>query len=172
MAVSSGIKSFGATVLGLAVMLGVLAIGLGLLLGAAAFSIWVLKWTIPVFSWTLIASIVVLMPLAFIPPTRGYAAIGFMIASTAFGSILWLWGMAYTYSVWGLLGIIVGLVMFGVGVVPVAFVAALVHGSWGNLGMFIFAGCLAFGFRMVATRLAEKADERTRTASEMTVDYR
>ena len=104
-------------ILGLALMVGMLAIGIGLLTGAAAFSVWVLKWTVPAFLSTLLVSLVRAAPLSLIPPTRGSSAVGFMIASYVFGAILWIWGMAYTYSVWGLFGVIVGLVLLGVGVV-------------------------------------------------------
>lgn len=160
MSIAARVKVVGSVILGLAVILGMLAIGIGLLSGAATFSIWVLKWTFPAFAITLLISLVLLAPLSIIPPTRGFSAVGFMIASLAFGVILWLWGMAYTYSVWGLFGVIVGLVLLGVGVVPVAMFAALVHGDWGNLGMFVVTAVVTIGFRGLANWLAGKADER------------
>jgi hypothetical protein len=160
MGIAARMKDTGSVILGLAVLIGILALGIGLLVGAAAFSFWVLKWTFPAFAITLLLSLVLLVPLALIPRTRVHSAIGFAIASFAFGAILWIWGMAFTYSVWGLFGVVVGLVLFGVGVVPVAMFAALVHGDWSNLGLFIFAAVLAIGCRVLAHWLAEKADER------------
>jgi hypothetical protein len=88
-----------------------------------------------------------------------------MLASYAFGAILWLWGMAYTYSVWGLFAVIVGLVLFGGGVVPVAMFAALVHGDWGNLGLFIVTLGIIIGCRVLANWLAEKVDARAANLS-------
>jgi len=160
MSIAARVKDAGSVILGLAVMVGMLAIGIGLLTGAAAFSIWVLKWTFPAFAITFLVSFVLLAPLSLIPPTRGFSAVGFLIASLAFGAILWLWGIGYTYSVWGLLPVIVGLVLLGVGVVPIAMFAALVHGDWGNLGMFVLTAVLAIGCRGLGSWLAEKADER------------
>ena len=154
------VKETGSRVMGLAAMIGMIAVAAGLIVGAATFSLLVMKWTIPAFMITFLVSLVVLGPLAFIPPARGVSAIGFMTASFAFGVILWIWGMAYTYSVWGLLGVIVGLVFLGVGVVPVAMVAALVHGDWGNLGIFLLGAVLTSGCRSLANWLAQKADER------------
>jgi hypothetical protein len=160
MTIATRAKDVGGVILGLVVVVGILAIGIALLTGAAEFSVWVLKWTFPAFSITFLVSLLLLTPLALIPQTRPYAAIGFMIASFAFGAILWIWGMAYTYSVWELFAVIVGLVFFGIGVVPIAMFAALVHGDWGNLAVFIAAAVLTYGFRVLAYWLEAKASER------------
>lgn len=158
--ITARLKDMGSVIAGFAVLIGIMAIGIGLLTGAAEFSLWILEWTFPVFWIALLISIVLLAPLSLIPPARGFSAIGFMLAAIAFSTILWLWGMAYTYSVWGMLGVIVGLVLLGIGVVPVAMVAALIHGDWSTLGMFVVTGIVSIGFRALSGWLAEKADER------------
>ena len=56
--------------------------------------------------------------------------------------------------------VIVGLVIFGVGVVPVAMLAALVHEDWGDLIGFAIMAVLTYGCRMLAIWLGQKADER------------
>src|SRR5579885_1422523 len=145
MSVATRVKDIGLGVLGLLVMVGMLAIGVGLLVGAASFSLWVLKWTPTAFEITLAVSLF---------------ALGYMIASFAFGAIMWVWGMAFTYTVWGLFAVILGLVIFGVGVVPIAMLAALVHGDWGDLGGFVIMAVLTYGCRMLAMWLGQKADER------------
>lgn len=153
-------KNAASVVLGFAILVGMSAIGIALLTGAAAFSVWVLKWTFPAFTITFLLSLILLAPLSLIPPTRGFSAIGFMVASFAFGAIPWIWGMAYTYSVWGLFAVIVGLVLLGVGVVPIAMFAALVHGDWSNLGLFLITAAIMIGCRVLANWLAQKADAR------------
>ena len=160
MSVTGKIKELGSIILGFAALLGIAAIGIGLLTGAAEFSVWVLKWTFPVFSITLACSIVILLPLSLLPPARGFSAVGLMFASVAFSAILWLWGMAYTYSVWGMFGVFVGLVLLGIGVVPIAMLAALVHGDWSNFWMLVITGIVTIVFRVFANWLAQKADER------------
>lgn len=171
MSIAARVKDAGSVILGLAVMAGMVAVAVALLFGAATFSVWVLEWTYPAFTITLLVSLVLLAPLALISPTRGFSAAGFMIASCAFGAILWIWGMAFTYSVWGLFGVVVGLVLFGVGVVPVAMFAALVHADWGTLGLFLIIAVLTIGCRGLANWLAVKADERAArlNRSEITV---
>lgn len=161
MSIAARVRDASSVILGFVVLVGIMAIGIGLLTGVAEFSVWIMKWTFPAFMITLLVSLVLLTPLSIIPPTRGFSAVGFMVASFAFGSILWLWGMAYTYSVWGLFVMTIGLVLLGVGVVPVAMFAALVHGDWGNLGIFVATAVVTIGCRGLANWLAEKADDRS-----------
>jgi hypothetical protein len=106
-------------------------------------------------------SVLVFCPAALISPTRGFAAVGFVAASYVFGAILWVSGMAYTYITWGLFAVIIGLVIFGIGIVPIAMLAALIHGDWGDLVGFIFLGVFTYGCRMLAVWRGRKADERT-----------
>lgn len=169
MSIANRMKEAGTGVLGLAAIVGIVAIGVGLLIGAAEFSVWILEWTPPVFLIALLVSLV-LIACSAIPPMRGFSAVGIMCASMVFGVILWIWGMAYTYVAWGLLGVMVGLVFLGVGVVPVAMVAALLHGDWANLGLLFGAVVLTIGSRGVAHWLAEKADERTAYRNRADID--
>lgn len=87
-----------------------------------------------------------------------------------FGAVLWIWGMSYTYMAWGLFGVMVGLIFLGVGVVPVAMVAALVNADWKTLGLFFVAVVVTFGSRRLASWLAEKADERTARLNRADID--
>jgi hypothetical protein len=151
----------GGIIFWLSLMVGVMALGIALLVGAISFSFVVLNWTPRAFEITLAVSLFVLGPLALIPPTRGLSAYGFMIVSFAFGAILWVWGMAFTYAVWGALAVVIGLIVLGVGVVPVAMLAALTHGDWGNLLAFVIMAALTYGSRMLAFWLAQKVEERT-----------
>jgi hypothetical protein len=166
MSIAARLKDMGSIIAGFAVLVGIVAIGFALLTGAAEFSLWVLEWTFSSFWIALLVSIVLLAPLSLIPSARGFSAIGFMLASIAFSTILWLWGMAYTYSVWGMLGVVIGLVLLGIGVVPVAMVAALIYGDWPTLGMFVVTGIASIGFRGFSGWLAEKADERAYAMAE------
>ena len=170
MSVLGGAKNAAGVVAGLAVILGIIAISAALLVGVAAFSFWVLKWTYPAFFITLAVTVLVITPLALIPPTRMVSALGFMFASFAFGAIVWLWGMAYTYSVWGFIGVFIGLALGGVGLVPVAMLAALFHGDWGNLALFVITTVLAIGTRALAYWLEQKAIERTARLRRSEVD--
>ncbi len=155
------IKEIGSGVLGLFGVVAMFVITAALLFGAMAFSLWMLQWAPIAFKIAFAVSVLVLCPAAFISPTRGFAAFGFMAASYGFGTILWVSGMAFTYITWGLFAVIIGLVILGIGVVPIAMLAALIHGDWGDLVGFIFLGVLTYGSRILAMWLGHKADELT-----------
>ena len=160
------LKSIGKTVGGIIVFAVVLAIPVVFLLGMAQFSLWALEWAPLVLAWMFWISVLLLIPLAFIPPTRGFSANGLLITSYIFGAILWVYAIAFTYEIWGLFAVIVGLLILGVGVVPIAILAALLNGYWDVLGSFAFLIFITFGSRLLAYWLAEKVDARAMKIAE------
>jgi len=82
------------------------------------------RFLLPV-SWIALALvIVVLLPLAAWRKTRGWAAVGLVVASFIFGITTWLLGAAATFASFGWFGLIVGLLIVGVGVVPLGVLGA------------------------------------------------
>ena len=160
------LKGIGYVLIGFLALLLMLGIGLGLLVGATKASLWLTQWLPWVVLPALAISIFILAPLALVPAARVVAAFGFLIASYAFGASVWIWGLAYTYETWGVIAVIIGLVVLGVGVVPIALIAALIHGDWGNLATFLVMIVATFGSRGLAAWLAVKADERARRRQE------
>jgi hypothetical protein len=160
MNVAKGIKEIGVVLLGLLAMAAMLAIGVGFLVGATALSFWVLKWTPTAFEVTFAVSLLLLAPLSLIPAARVFAAFGYLIASFAFGAIMWVWGVAFIYTAWGLFGLFVSVVFTGGTVVPAAMLAALLHADWSDLGAFAMLAVLTYGCRLHAMWLGKKADER------------
>ena len=88
------------------------------------------------------------------------AAIGFVTASFVFGAMMWCGGLGVTYEAWGMGGVIIGLVIAGVGIVPVGMLAVLLHGEWQALIVFVILIVLTFGLRGLGFWLAKKVDER------------
>jgi hypothetical protein len=74
--------------------------------------------------------IVVLLPLSLFRRTRIVPACGFVIASHLFGLGMWMYGFLVTYDLWGGTGIFVGLLLGGIGVVPLAIIAAALKQMW------------------------------------------
>ncbi len=77
---------------------------------------------------------VLLLPLAFFRRTRAYAGNLMVVVSFLVGLSTWIWGFLVTYAFWGLLGLVVGLLLLGLGVVPLGLLAAGVHGRWEVFG--------------------------------------
>ena len=78
---------------------------------------------------------------------------------------MWCCGLAVTYDQWGTMGVIIGLLFAGVGIVPIAMLAALFHGDWGVLVGFAILIVLTFGLRALALWLAKKVDDRAAARS-------
>jgi hypothetical protein len=100
-------------------------------------------------------NVVILTPLAIIPPTRHFAGSGFFIFSYVFGATGWCMGLLLTWVLWGGTAVLVGLFVFGIGVVPIAMLASLLNGMWVELGLLFLAVVLAFGLRILGIHLVE-----------------
>jgi hypothetical protein len=60
----------------------------------------------------------------------------------------------------GIGGVIIGLMIAGIGIVPVAMRAVLLHGEWQALIVFVALIVLTFGLRALGFWLAKKVDQR------------
>lgn len=79
---------------------------------------------------SLIVCFLVLFPLSIIQKNKTNLTKGFYITSFIFGATAWTWSFVLAYTIWGILGLVIGLFFFGVGVVPVAMLATLLSGKW------------------------------------------
>jgi hypothetical protein len=103
-------------------------------------------------------TIFILGPLALIRITRGFSAVGLMIASYVFGTCLWITSLLLTYELLGTIAVVVGLVVLGIGIVPIALLATLFHAQWWHLLDLVGLIVATFGTRLPAVWLAGKAD--------------
>lgn len=151
------LKGAGAVVVGLGV---VVAIGLLIALfihGGAWLGEKIYPWLAFISGLALIIVIVALLPLAIFRRTRDLSSMGLLFASYVFGITLWVWGLLVTYNLWGAIAVFIGLFLMGIGVVPIAMLAALFKGMWPTLGELVFLTMLTFGTRLAAVWLASRA---------------
>ena len=113
------------------------------------------------YSIAMFVSIFSLLPTALFRRTRGIAGIGLFIASYIFGATLWVWAFLLTYMLWGMGALIIGLLIFGIGVVPIAMLATLFKGEWYLLGNLSLLLVFTFGARMFGAYLATKHEEQS-----------
>ncbi len=109
--------------------------------------------------------VLVLLPLCTFRKTRPWAGIGFYIASFVFGTFLAAFSCIVAFQIWGFVGLVFGLIFFGVGVVPVAFLATLFHAEWHLFWEIVIGIVLTFGSRAfgmyLSTPKKPKAIEET-----------
>lgn len=157
MSVKSAITNIGTYALGLVIMLALLALPVLFIVGGVAIGEKILPWLMLLSILTLGFNIVILLPLALIPPTRPWAGLGFFISSYVIGLTGWFMGLLLTWMLWGGLAVVIGLVIMGVGVVPIAMLATLFSGMWAELGLLTLAVVLTFGLRILGMKLTGNA---------------
>ena len=142
-------------------VIGVLiAIPLLLLVGAAEVSAMALGAMPVIFGVLVVGSAILFGALSLLKKKRGLAGAGLLFTSVLFAALLSIWALAFTYESWGLLPVIVGLLLFGIGIVPIALLAAVVEGQWMTLGLLLaLMACIHF-YRVFGTNLLHLAGKR------------
>ena len=88
------------------------------------------------FAWVALAiAVLVLLPLAAWRKTRGAAGVGLFAVSYIFGATTWFLGAAVTFGSFGWIGLIIGLFIFGLGVVPLGIIGAFFTLGINDLGV-------------------------------------
>lgn len=129
--------------------------------GAAWASTKLLPW-FSILTWVAFAIVVfVLLPLAIPRATRGFSSIAMFVASYVFGVTLWMMGLLLTLSIWGVTAVIIGILLGGVGVVPIAMLATLIHGYWLPLVELVLLTVATFGCRIGALSLAQSLEQQS-----------
>jgi len=114
-------------------------------------------------SIVLVFNILILLPLSFVGKTRGFSAVGFYISSYVFGLELWIRSLLLTYVIWGGFWVAVGLLFFGIGVLPMALIATLIDGSFLIFGSLCLSAFMVYGARTYGLYLAEKLEKEKMT---------
>jgi hypothetical protein len=89
---------------------------------------------------------------------RYIPAFGLFIGSFVFGLFFWLYAFIVTDQAWGTTGVLIGLVLAGVGIIPVGILAAAFASKWAVVGKLVLGVVLTFGSRALALYFASKAD--------------
>ena len=148
------LKALGTILLGAAVFLALLALPVVFIMG----SLWAAERLLPaliIVGWIALGiDILLLLPLSIIRPFRPFTGGGIFLSSYLFGIVTWLTGFIVTYSVWGLLGVIIGCLLMGVGVVPLGIVASLLNGMWEPFFTLLVLAVVTFGSRLLGLAIA------------------
>jgi hypothetical protein len=155
------IKSIGATILGFGLMIGIFFLIAFLLNGVVVISEKVLPFLMNLTGILTAILVIVLTPLAFFKKTREWSATGIYFFSYVFGLTLWFYSALISYVLWGFLALIVGLVILGIGVFPIALLASIFNGEWSILGNIVYLAVLTYGCRVLAMFIASKIDNET-----------
>jgi hypothetical protein len=155
MADESRLKTVGNFCLGLLVMVAIFTLIGVLLRGTVWASEKALPWLIDAGRIAFDICVLALLPLCIFRKTRTWAGFGFYVSSYVFGTVLFAFSCIVVVQTWGYGGLIFGLLLGGVGVVPIAFFATLFHGAWPLFWDVVFGTVLTFGSRFLGIYLSE-----------------
>ena len=89
--------------------------------------------------------------------SRGIAGLGLFVASHLFFIHLWLACLVTLGSLAGRGGLLVGLLLAGIGVVPVSIVVSALYGAWSFAGGTLLLGLIVLGVRFLGITLVTRA---------------
>lgn len=148
------LKSIGATVLAIAIFVGVI-VGCILLFSLGVKASILAAPYIYMITGILFLVNVVTVIVALMPATRKVAGWVLFISSYIYGLAMWVYGLLVTLSLWGVIAIIIGLFLGGIGVVPIGMLAAIFNGRWDIFFSILIFAILTYGTRMIGIALAE-----------------
>lgn len=128
------------------------------MIGVFFFGIaWASKKLLPWFSIlsliTLALAVLVVLPLAIPRATRRSSSAALLVISYVFGATVWMKGFLLCLTIWGAWAVFIGVVLLGVGVVPIAILATIFEKEWAHLIELIVFTVLTFGARIGAIAL-------------------
>jgi len=116
------------------------------------------------FLW---AAFLVFLPLAFFRKSRGAAGFYFSIVGLiVLGIHLWLSSLLTTWDIWALWGTIIGLLIAGIGVIPIAFLASILKGNTQALLELVTMASILTAFWFFGRSLVRSHDNYTENMQE------
>jgi hypothetical protein len=166
------IKNIGIFVLGIGFFLLLILASVLMIQGAVWVGEHVIQWLINL-TWIVFGiNLFILLPLSLFRKTGMIGGIGIFISSYVFGLTLWFLGLLLTYFTWGFLGIFIGLILGGVGVIPIAMLAMFLNAEFSVLFVLILLSILTFGFKFFGIyRIQKTEDKNERLAIKLHPDY-
>ncbi|HEY3697079.1 hypothetical protein [Phenylobacterium sp.] len=157
------LKSAGSFLLGAAFLALMLFVGVVMFRGFSWLFIHAYPWIVKIET-ILFAACVFVLPLSIFNKTRMISASVLLLSANVFWLGLWMLGLLIVYHLWGLVGAVLGLALGGVGVVPLAAIAALTKGEWTLLGSLGSSFVVALMANVIGGLLATWHDRQTRQA--------
>jgi hypothetical protein len=155
------LKVIGSYILGLCIFVGLIFVGVMFVKGSVWLGARAYPWLVLIATLAFWVTVLIFLPLAIFRRTRVFAGMSTYFASYAFGLTLWVWAILLSYSLWGIAGIVVGLFLGGIGVVPIAMLASLFNGLWSTLAQLVLLTGITLGSRFLGLYIAMKAADAT-----------
>ena len=101
--------------------------------------------------------VIIFLPISLFKKARKVSGLTITYSSYLFGLQLWLSGLMITFGTWGIWAVIIGVLMLGVGVIPIALIATLSHGLWRPFMELLLSIVLVFGCRALGAYILHRS---------------
>jgi hypothetical protein len=132
---------------------------IGLFFGwTAKVAAWIQPWVQGLAGLALLIVVPLCLLLLLFRRTRAFGALGIYLASWPLGLALWIGCLLYAVAV-SVFWTVAGILMAGLGIVPVAAIMTLVRRDWSSFGSIISAVVAVFALRWFGAWIAEKSEQ-------------
>ena len=97
------------------------------------------------------------LPAALFTRRWGWVGRGMIYVSYAWAAALWMWATVVLYRLWGAIGLFLGLILLGVGSLPMAGWALVVHREFRVFGGMLLGVFAVFFLYSLGSRLSTEA---------------
>ena len=104
-----------------------------------------------------VVDLIIVTPLSLFKKPKAKCGVVLIYSSYVLGLQLWLSGLLLTLKLWGIWAAIIGILIFGVGVVPIALLATAFKGMWSEFFQLILSILIVFGVRSFGFFVISKA---------------
>ena len=154
MNVKEALQTVGGCAIYVLLLIAAVSIATAFIFGGLVVAKVALPWLFLLSAAAFAVCIIIVLPLAIVRSLRPWAGLAIYIASYLFGITCWFSGLLITWSIWGGWAVFVGLLIAGIGVVPIAVLASLFNAMWANVAFLIVMVVVTFGSRMLGILLA------------------
>ena len=112
----------------------------------------------PILGYALLIAVGVSIPLAVLRRTRPVGGALLVVSSYPLGAFVWFYSAGVTFTLWGWVGLVVGIFIMGFGVVPMAILAGFLKGNPSLAITTIVLVVVTFGVRVAGLKLASQEE--------------
>lgn len=163
------LKSIGGTLLGIAFFVGVI-IATILFFTFGAKMAFVISPFVNGLAGILLTINIILLLFAVIPKARGVIGNIIIFSSFIYGLSAWIYGLAVTLAIWGWLGVIIGVFLGGIGVVPIGMLASVLSGHWNLFWPLLINVATYFGAIIIGGLLVGSVERQNEKQHDNVID--
>jgi hypothetical protein len=129
--------------------------------GAAWVDEWLGRYVAATAIGLAIIDLIIILPLSIFRKLRGLCVHFLFFSSIVFMLATWFLGFESTLQYWGYLGVLLGIFVVGIGVIPFGFIAAIIHADWTIVCGLVVGIVLILAVRIIATALQISLNEKS-----------